>query len=180
MTKHTLVSPKWRLFKNMIWQKMVWGVWTGWWTTTGGDLMHTQHSQERYCEGKSWNNFGLGITKLLLQRLMGFKYLCCFIYILFCESFSWKILPPLVGLWPLSCLTYISNYRPFLSLSMSPGPRRIRRREKLALAKNWSFRFKMARAKYWACIIQQVTADTPRCLCLCWRGRLGRTGSMRA
>ena len=63
------------------------------WTTTGGGPMHTQHSpagQDRYFirRGKSWNNFGLGITKLLLQRLMGFKYLslACFIYILFCKS----------------------------------------------------------------------------------------------
>ena len=35
------------------------------------------------------------------------------------------------------------------------GPGRIRRREKFALAQNWSFRFKLIRAKYWGCIIQK-------------------------
>ena len=49
----------------------------------------------------------------------------------------------------LSCV-HISSGR------LSPTwTRRMRKREKLALAHNWSFRFKLSRAKYWACIIQR-------------------------
>ena len=48
--------------------------------------------------------------------------------------------------------------RPQLSRSKCEA-RRIRRREKLTLAQNWCFWFKLIRAKYWACINQKETAN---------------------
>ena len=88
------MAQKWRLFTcSYDLAKNVWKI--GVWTAAGrllevAQCIHSTLHQDRTdtLGGKSWNNFGLGITKLLLQRLMGFKYLslACFIYILFCKS----------------------------------------------------------------------------------------------
>ena len=75
------MSQKWRLFTcSYDLAKNVWKI--GVWTADGrlldaAQCIHSTLQQDRTNtpgRGKSWNNFGLGITKLLLQRLMGFKY----------------------------------------------------------------------------------------------------------
>ena len=62
-------------------------------------------------------------------------------------------------------------------------PRRIGRREKLAWVLKWRFRFKqIIRVKYWACIIQYVSADSEyplnALICIYWLCSLEKTGSI--
>ena len=67
------------------------------------------------------------------------------------DTLSWQIDSSLSALVSVSSL--------ILTDTWCSAPRRTRRREKLALIQNWSFRYNFIRANYWACIVPSKSSN---------------------